>query len=81
MRWELNPRHAAWEATVLPLNDARDGREMTGGKGPSGMLETSLLPCQTQFVFLQVGLTRQLAAIGANGSRAILHSDLRQALR
>jgi len=54
---------------------------MTGGKGPSGMLETSLLPCQTQFVFLQVGLTRQLAAIGANGSRAILHSDLRQALR
>ena len=30
LRWESNPRHAAWEAAVLPLNDARDGEEVSG---------------------------------------------------
>ena len=29
-RWESNPRHAAWEAAVLPLNYARDGFEISG---------------------------------------------------
>ena len=31
-RWESNPRHAAWEAAVLPLNYARDGDQIRGGK-------------------------------------------------
>ena len=29
-RWESNPRHAAWEAAVLPLNYARHCREISG---------------------------------------------------
>ena len=32
LRWESNPRHAAWEAAVLPLNYARDGSEIGGGR-------------------------------------------------
>ena len=42
LRWESNPRHAAWEAAVLPLNYARDGMRLVergqGGKGVRGVL-------------------------------------------
>ena len=31
LRRQSNLRHAAWKAAVLPLNDARDGAEMSGG--------------------------------------------------
>ena len=60
-RWESNPRHAAWEAVVLPLNHARNGWEISGGRagrqgcgGPvayaycAQMVTSPMLPCMAQ---------------------------------
>jgi hypothetical protein len=42
LRQQSNPRHAAWEAAVLPLNYARDSAEISGaGAGRQGVVSFS----------------------------------------